>query len=62
MITTKSMPVAWAEGGYIYVSIGEETAKLTERQADDLRRLLSIALEFSQEERKGDWRTEDDNG
>lgn len=62
MITTKSMPVVWDEGGYIYVSIGEETAKLTERQADDLRWLLSMALKFSQEERKGDRRTEDDNG
>ena len=61
MITTKSTPVVWDEGGYIYVSIGE-TAKLTERQADNLRWLLSMALKCSQEERKVDWHTEDDNG
>lgn len=60
MITTKSTPVVWNESGYIYVSIGEETAKLTERQADNLRWLLSMALKCTQEERKGDWRTEED--
>lgn len=64
MITTKNTPVVWNEGGYVYVSIGEETAKLTERQADNLRWLLSMALKCTQEERRsksGDgWRTEAD--
>jgi hypothetical protein len=60
MITTKSTPVVWDEGGYIYVSIGEETAKLTERQADNLRWLLSMALKCAKEGRMGDWRTEAD--
>ena len=57
---TKNTPVVWDEGRYIYVSIGEETAKLTERQADNLRWLLSMALKRTQEWRKGDWRTEED--
>lgn len=61
---TKNTPVVWNEGGYVYVSIGEETAKLTERQADNLRWLLSMALKCTQEERRsksGDgWCTEAD--